>query len=299
PVSGWNTAALPEGASAFTAVAVSADKAAGRGRVRRVVSVRNDERSPTVLFTTPSLEVAWGETLPIRVVTVGQNGPVRLSVRRGADELVTEAVEADGVRTFDLDTRAFGVGQITLRAFLVSSEDVADEGEDSTRPAGVRSAPLSVEITPPAERAPSVSEDAALLWGPALRWADGRIDRFGNGLNSKSLRELKGPARTPFALSAVVEIEDAGLYRLAIRSNCGVTVEANGEPAPYVSEPSAASVAGKAWRSVPLWLAAGRHRLRLSGRSPAKNPIFDLRWGRRGSQTIDSATWRRTADEFE
>ncbi|MEM9701981.1 MAG: TIGR03790 family protein, partial [Planctomycetota bacterium] len=169
PVSGWNTAALPEGASVFTAVAVSADEAAGRGRVRRVVSVNNDEGSPTILFTTPSPEVVWGETLPIRVETVGQSGPVRLSIRRGAEELLTETVEADGVRTFELDTRTVGVGQITLRAFLVSSEAVAAEGEDSTRPAGVRSAPLSVEITPPAERAPSVSENAALLWGPALR----------------------------------------------------------------------------------------------------------------------------------
>ena len=79
-----------------------------------------------------------------------------------------------------------------------------------------------------------------------------------------------------------------------MRSNCGVRVSVGGEPAAWFRNATDAARAGEAWRSVPLWLAAGRHELTLTGRTPGSGTaVLDVLWGRRGQVAPSAKAWRR------
>ncbi|MFH5802955.1 hypothetical protein [Alienimonas sp. DA493] len=297
----WDTTKRPDGAHEFAAVAVAADAAQSRGRAVRGAVVRNGDRPGGPRLSADVTEAIWGEPL---TVAVEVRGDADQYVVRHGREVVGERVgtpdgddrtlnDVDGRRThfYRVDTRPLGLGPVTLRA------EITPDGEDGEPGPPVRSAPLTVTIVPPLQRGRSVAENETLLDGPKLRWAGGAPVVMSGGLPDGWLEKAKPPAGTAFTLSAVVTVREPGLYRLALRTNCDVSVAVGGEPAPAMTGPTEASAAGDAWRSVPVWLEWGRHAVVLTGRTPKRAPLLNVRWGRRGLQTPTAATWRRVAGD--
>ncbi len=295
----WDTADVPDGMHELTAVAVAADAAQSRGRAMRTVTVKNGGRKVVAAPASEVVERAagrwrtvWGDALPIGMSEIGE-GPYHGLVVHHGRELLEQAYALEihesgasigsGCR---IDTCPLGLGAVTLRAGAGGAK------EDPP----LWSRPVHMTIVPPPNRPATVAEEAALLDGPALRWEGGEPVPLPDGLPAGWLKKSGAPGDASFTLSAVVTAAEPGLHRLALRSNCGVTVMVDGEPAPFFSDPSDDAAKGAAWRSVPVWLEPGRHTLALAGRAPAKAaPVLEVRWGRRGLRTPTGATWRRVA----
>ncbi|QDT18171.1 hypothetical protein [Alienimonas californiensis] len=292
----WDTTDLPDGAHQFAAVAVAADPAQSRGRAVRGAFTRNAAERVILELAPGTTEATWGEPLSVPVVTRGDRHG-RAAFFHGSDELAelpgsqfsASGPEVARQTTAWLDTRPLGLGPVTLRA---EATPAGDDGEPGTP---VRAAPLHLTIVPPPNRVATVAEEVELLDGPALRWADGEPVPLANGLPAGWLAKAGAPAEANFTLTAVVTATETGLHCLALKTNCGVTIAVDGEPAPAMMEPSEASAAAKAWRCVPVWLEPGRHTFVLTGRTPEKGPVLDVQWGRRGLQTATAERWQRVA----
>ena len=294
----WDTTKLPDGSREVTAVAIAAGPAQSRGRATRAATVRNENL--TVGASAPDgsgvqrTEVVWGITLTAWASGSGFD-PGRsneLILRHGMSDIGqavgTYGLEADSTlgTEYRVDTRPLGLGPVSLRAVAV--RDGREVG---------RSAPLRFTVVPPPNRAATVAGDVPLADGPVLRWGEeGREEEqaLPDGLPGGWLDTAGVPGETGFTLSAV--LTGAGLHRLAIRSNCGVTVEVDGEPAPAMTEPTEASGAGRAWRCVPLWLEPGRHAVRLTGVTPASGAVLEVRSGTRALSAVTGGAWRHRAE---
>ena len=311
----WNTRRLPDGVHEVAVVATLAGPVEGRGRAVRSVRVRNAGRTVaaraegTVTLGGPP-RVVWGEPLRVRVAAEGfGDGPVRAELRRGDEVFAAAALAAVGrghAAALTVDTRPLGLGPVTLTPRVFAA---AGAGKTAAEAVG---AGVTVDIVPPADRPPSVPAGAKTAPGPRLTvggesrvLADGLPPGGFTSMTSKmkNTKSTPGgtdglPADMPFTLTAVVEAEESGLHRLAVRSNCGVRVAVGGAPAAWFRDATDAARAGGAWRSAPLWLAAGRHELTLSGRTPGGDgdgsgpAVLDVLWGRRGQVAPSGGAWR-------
>ena len=100
----------------------------------------------------------------------------------------------------------------------------------------------------------------------------------------------------PFALEGYFDAPEEGVYQFQVRGNVGPVVELDGrtirssKPAPRpANEAAAPAVAvqppGAMWTFLPVSLAKGLHRLRVTGIG-AKDSTLDIRFGGRGTQSI-------------
>ncbi|NNJ26116.1 hypothetical protein [Alienimonas chondri] len=302
PSFNWKTADLPDGTHTLSAVAVAANEVRGRGQGMRAATVRNAGRRFVVraaaIENGPERTVTWGEPLRLEAVA-NRFGPkeMRFSVLLGREEIgtgrltVVHGTDSPSRGEAIADTRSLGLGPVTLRAEITPVDEDGQPGDP------VRSAPIQITVVPTSNRAASVAGDVSLRDGPTLRWEGGETVPLPDGLPAGWLAKLSGENGTAFTLSAIVTATEPGLHRLALRSNCGMTVSVDGEPAPMMTGATLHSEAGEAWRSVPVWLAPGRHEITLSGRTPEGKPVLDLKWGRRGLLTPTGTLWQRLAEK--
>ena len=330
----WDTATARDGVAEVAVVAVAAGSAGFRGRAVRTVRVVNRGRRVDALLLRSGLndpagagagagagngngngdgalpEVTWGEPVRVRVTASGFGdaaGPVAGTVLHGTVPVGSAALgdAAAGTSSGEIavDSKPLGLGPVSLRTFAAAPTAAAGGGDDAGdevragAPASATGATVKVRVVAPADRPVSVGSAAELADGPALRWAGGSAELAG-GLPPGWLTAAGVPAGARFALTAVVTTEEAGLHRLAVASNCGVTVAAGPDPAPAMTGPTGASAAGASWRSVPLWLEPGRHRLTFLGETPAAGtePRLQVRWGRRGLAAPAPGEWRHEVD---
>ena len=99
-----------------------------------------------------------------------------------------------------------------------------------------------------------------------------------------------------FTLEGWFDAPEETVYQFQVRGNVGAVVEVDGRPL-QTSKPNlqpaneggalvaAAQPAGAAWSFLPISLAKGLHRLRVTGVA-AKSPTLDIRFGGRGAQSI-------------
>ena len=100
-----------------------------------------------------------------------------------------------------------------------------------------------------------------------------------------------------FTLEGYFDAPEETVYQFQVRGNVGPVVEVDGRPLrspkpdlPPWSEGSALVAAaqpagGAAWSFLPVSLAKGLHRLRVTGVG-VKGPTLDIRFGGRGTQSI-------------
>ena len=296
----WDTTAFPDGVREVTVVAVAADPAQSRGRATRAATVRNENLTVSAGAHDGAAEkvneAAWGEPLTVWASGSGFDlaGTDELVLRHGTERIGrirSELSHESGISReieYRVDTRPLGLGPVTLRAVVV--RDGREVG---------RSAPLRFTVVPPPNRAATVAGDVPLADGPVLRWGEEggeEVQALPDGLPGGWLGTAGVPGRTRFTLSAVLKATGAGLHRLAIRSNCGVSVAVDGEPAPAMTGPTAKSRAGRAWRSVPVWLEPGRHAVRLTGVTPASGAVLEVKSGTRGLSAVTGGAWRHRAE---
>ena len=147
-------------------------------------------------------------------------------------------------------------------------------------------------VAAPADRPASLPAGVRTSPGPRLS-VGGENRTLAGGLPRGWLKGEELPAGAAFTLTAAVRVTGAGLHRLAVRSNCGVRVAAGGEPAAWFRDATDATRAGEAWRSAPLWLAAGWHEVTLTGVTPdSRTAVLDVLWGRRGQAAPSAKAWR-------
>ena len=288
-----DAAALGEGVHEITAAATLAGPLQARGRATRAVRVGTTGRRAAARVD--GGETVWGEPLAVRVAAAGfgEAEEVTATLRHGREVVATGVLDAKagghaGVLT--VDTRPLGLGPVTLGVGVGAGGDGKGGEEEET--GAVRGAGVRVTVLAPPYRRATVRAGARTDPGPTLA--------FGGTAATADFPPKPGwlgaagvPADTPFTLTAVVKAETTGLERLAVRSNCGVRVAVGGEPAPAVTGETARSRAGAAWRSVPLWLAAGTHEVVLTGRTPAKGAaVLRLTTGRRGQAEPAAGAWR-------
>jgi hypothetical protein len=148
----------------------------------------------------------------------------------------------------------------------------------------------SAAVEPPAE---DLSEKGLLLTaehgGERVAVTDTRRKDW---LSAAGVRE--GQA---FTLEGYFAAPEETVYQFQIRGNVGPVVEVDGRAIqiPKADLPSAGEEAtpavviqppnGAAWSFLPVSLAKGLHRLRVTGVG-AKNPTLDIRFGHRGTQAI-------------
>ena len=331
----WDTTTTRDGVAEIAVAAVAAGPLGFRGRAVRTVRVANGGRRVDAALLRSGLndpgadgavpEVVWGDPVRLRVTAAGfgdATGPPTATVLHGTEPVASAPLTGAAVATgaagatgepgassgeIVVDSKPLGLGPVSLRTFVAAPAaapgDGAGEdgaGEKEVKPGAVSAATgptLKVRVIAPADRPVSVGSAAELADGPAVKWAGGSAE-LADGLSPDWLAAAGVPPAARFALTAVVTIEEAGLHRLAVRSNCGVRVAAGPEAAPAMTGPTAASSAGASWRSVPLWLEPGRHRLTLLGETPAAGtePRLEVRWGRRGLSAPAPGDWRHEVD---
>lgn len=261
----WYSAAVGDGHHELRVVAVAADPIATRGRLVLPVTVDNEGRRLDLRLVTGG-RIAWDKPI---VLEASLPGADRIDVYQSQRRLAT--IEADRGRV-EIDALSLGLGPVSLHAV----GKMAGESDKT-----VRSAPVAIEVVPPAPLPPVADPaDGGELSGGLLLTPFGRepvvvSDTRNHGWLSKAgvapneSFELCGYFRAP---------SDGELCQFQVRSDGWVTVRVDGR--------ELAAAAKDHWCLLPVVPAKGWHEFCVSGQAASRRPRLDIRFGFRGTYSV-------------
>ncbi len=265
---GLDTAALADGSHLLSLAATRGDALATRDRVECAVTVANRGDGGATL-SLPAKAV-FGRPISVEASCDGAASIDILHFGR-----TVARIEGPHGRT-EIDLETVGVGPIEL---------VAAAHRDGRE---TRSAPAMVDVELPL--LPSSSAPTGTV--PGLAIVAGSAPR-------KLVPETLDPAWIAsraqdggaFEITGLFDAPAIDLWQLQIKTNTEAVVEMDGV--------TIARVRGDAWRYAPARLAAGTHRLRITGHAPprAADARMDVRIGCAGTQHPSDARFRIPKNE--
>lgn len=264
-----DTERLADGYHELRVVAIERSDIETQGRLIGPVIVSNHARE-VQLDLEPEERVGRGEEVIVRIRAPGAAQVGLLHTLPGLPPFVAgeEAVVT-------LDTRRLGLGPCTLQAGAVYASEAGRI---------VRSPPRQVVIEPPPaiqslrEGEGSPKPGLLLLWGESGRAVIERADE------RPWLAECGVPPGTTYVLQGEFNAAEDGWWQLQVRHSAGVQIEVSGQ---RVYEAAAGDAVS--YQYVPLFLAPGRHRLRVMGQTD-ENARLELRLGAAGLR-VAASTW--------
>ena len=253
-----------DGAHTVSVVATRGDAVESRDRAEFPVKFGNTGRA-AVDVRVPG-RATWGKAVAVEASCAGATSIEILHLGRS----VAEIKGAKGQALVDPTTLG------CERAELVAVAHFAD---------GVaRSAPVAVEIDVPqikAARAPKDAVTRGLAFAAAKGPKVAVSDLFDPAWIAARAQDGK-----PFEITGFLDAAEAGLWQVQIATNTDATVEIDGVKLVRAKE--------SGWHYAPANLAQGTHRLRITGKAPAKasDARMDLRIGCAGTQHPGEARFR-------
>ena len=265
-------------------------------------------RAGAVTAKASAAKVAWGKPLSIEVACEGATGIDVMHLGR----VVGHVNGAKGAAA--VDSTAIGSEKAQLRAVAHFAASGAAAGGSSAVDAF--SAPIEVEVELPAIKAARAGKDAGargltIATTASTGAAKGAksapaaavivTDTFDPAWIASRVQDGK-----PFEITGWFDAPAADLWQVQIATNTGATVEIDGVKLVHAKSSalgsgaagSGAAGSGTAgsgtWHYAPANLAQGTHRLRITGKAPAKaaDARMDLRIGCAGTQHPTEARFR-------
>lgn len=209
--------------------------------------------------------IRWGGVLALDVEATGLPAGARIVVAQGTRGVALLAASG----RIQLAPHVFGRGPVTLQAFAITGP---------TSPPAVYSAPLELEIEP-APPLPKLADmdETKLRAGAALKLGDKpaaalTAATFDEGLRAATKDEA-------FQITGYLDIAEDGLYQFHLRHALQLELAVDDRPI-YKTDAKQPTL-----DYAPIALAAGRHKLTLTGKLTGP-PQLDVRFGLRGVQRL-------------
>ena len=289
-----------DGARTLGVVATRSDAVESRDRVEYAVKFANAARAATVGAKPNATKVAWGKPLSIEVACEGATGIDVMHLGR----VVGRVNGAKGAAA--IDSTAIGCEKAELRAVA----HLAGSGAGD-----VFGAPFVVEVELPAIKAATkaatrdarAAKDASAKGlaitanagsgaakgaksAPAATAAAVVTDTFDPAWIASRVQDGK-----PFEITGWFDAPAADLWQVQLATNTDATVEIDGVKLVQAKTGAPGTTGAPGiWRYAPANLAEGAHRLRITGKAPAKaaDARMDLRIGCAGTQHPTEARFR-------
>lgn len=264
-----DTTKLDDGEHELSVVSRATDAVAGCSRFQRTVRIANGARSLRIV-SAPGSSVAFGDKIKLELDCPGAKAIDVLHLGR----VVASLDQAKGVVM--IDTTKLGTGPVAL---LPVGRYFPDTGR-------VRGPRVEVMIDPPAaiagvKPAASGSAKKGLTLTVAGRSPVVVGDTFSGDWLAKALAQASQPSSAAskgseqtFVLEGDFVVERPDVYQIQIRGNTHARVEISGREVLTTRE--------EAWSYGVVQLAAGTHRLRVSGKAGG-DPRLDIRLGAQGT----------------
>jgi len=264
----FDSAQVPDGPHEFRLVAVVAEAVQTQGRAAWSAAVDNHGRTAR-LERDGAGDVPLGQTLKLKA-TASAAAAVEL---RCGERVLGRIEQAAG--EFSIDTRQLGLGQAKLQAvaWVADAQDPAAVSES-----------LLVRVTePPALESVPAPEGVAWSKGLAVVSADRPAKIAENTSSASWLQDLGARADEPVVLEGYVDVPQADLYQLQLRSPRQVEITLDQTMVCRSGEAS--------WKFIPVALQAGTHRVRvaITGNGP---PQIALRFGGPGACSVGARQFR-------
>ena len=297
-----------EGAHTLSVVATRSDAIESRDRVEYAVKFAHAARAGVVNAGAVSAgavsakasaaKVAWGKPLSIEVACEGATGIDVMHLGR----VVGHVNGAKGAAA--VDSTAIGSEKAQLRAVAHFAASGAAAG--GSRAIDAFSAPIEVQVELPAIKAARAGKDAGargltIATTASTGAAKGAksapaaavivTDTFDPAWIASRVQDGK-----PFEITGWFDAPAADLWQVQIATNTGATVEIDGVKLVHakLSALGSSAAGSGTWHYAPANLAQGTHRLRITGKAPAKaaDARMDLRIGCAGTQHPTEARFR-------
>jgi hypothetical protein len=156
----------------------------------------------------------------------------------------------------------------------------------------VRSAPMELTVPPP-DPLPALAEPVGLVAGLLLKPGEREAVVVDQTTKRTWLSDHGLKPGEQFRLTALFEADHEDLYQFQLRSNGAVELKIDDK---RLFQQAAIADGGAQWRFVPAALKAGFHRFELIG-TAAEKPTLEIRFGRRGTQSVDAGGFRHLPPE--
>lgn len=218
--------------------------------------------------------IRWGEVLALDVAATGLPAGAKIVVAQGTRGVALLAAPG----RIQLAPHLFGAGPVTLQAFAITGP---------AQPPAVLSAPLELEIEP-APPLPKLADldETKLRPGAALTIGDKPATALTTATFDEGLRAVAKDEA--FQLTAYFDVAEDGLYQFHLRHALQLELAVDDLPI-YKSDAKQPTL-----DYAPIALAAGRHKLTLTGKLTGP-PQLDIRFGLRGVQRLKPSTLKHTA----
>lgn len=203
----------------------------------------------------------------IQIAVSGMDSVSNLILVQGT-RVVAQYGKALSVQT-PISARNVGFGPVTLQALAISKDGPT---------ASILSAPLELEIEPnePLPKVPFTGTEK-LAAGAALKIGDKPATVLNAVGFEEALRTAGAMPGDTFRIEGFFQVEETGHYQFHLRHGMQLLLKIDDHPV-YEADGEQPTL-----DYVPLALAAGRHKLELTG-TTAADPRFDIRFGLRGVQ---------------
>jgi len=283
-----DTTTFSDGYYALRLVAVASNAVRTRGFLEIPVTVRN--KGVALAVTAPEhKQVTWGEPLRLSAALPGARAIRFMHNARTLATIEGERGEAE------IDTRRLGLGPVRILPvahlppqakvkpsdFAKASRHAALSGDSVMVGRQIVAAPVAVDVVappplPPPADVPPANErvtglSLSIAGGDPIRIQD---SRRGDWLAKAGLK--KGQA---FTLEGYTVATEDGLFQFQVRTGGEVRIVVSGQTLDPI-EPGR-------WVFLPVHLARGTHRVRVTG-TFAGRPQLDLHVGLRGTRPIGS-----------
>lgn len=267
----WNTREHGDGTHDVVVLARGNDSVLTTGRWQRSVVIGNGQRTLKVSPTDLPAEQSWSEPLTFKVSAPGAKS---VDFQHHG---VTVAQVAGEEGTVSIDPRTLGPGSVSLTPIARFENDVT-----------VRGSAIRINVVPPSLLpALTLPTGKTLADGWHLRVGDGSpvvIQKAdGNWLGMAGVtKEARG------VIDAWFDATDNGVCQFQIQGSVEVTsLKIDDQPQTWPKK--------SPWWFVPVPLAKGWHRLTLEF-TGAESPTLDVRFGDRGTQSLDGTRFRHIAE---
>lgn len=265
----WDTSAEADGYHQLRVVAIAAGALETQGRAMVNVQVDNKQSSAQV-STVPADKVRWDETLTVRAKAAGMKQIYIVHNGRPLGMISGEEGEVA------VNPRTLGLGPIELHALAIGSGGLQER---------VAATPVAISIEPPRALPALKDPPASLAPGIALKLANDKIVTVQETRDVAWLEFAGVNQNQNFTAQAFFDVPGTDVYQFQLWHYGQLKLVVDGFS---VYDGQQGNFQQK---FVPLALAAGRHRLTLTGRT-ASDVKLRILFGGPGAVSLSGKTFR-------
>lgn len=265
----WDSTTDCDGYHELRVVAIAAGPIETQGRAIVPVLVDNAQKK-AVLATRPNGSIRWGESLQVAAQSAGAK---QIHILQNGRLLGTIEGERGAVK---IDPRMLGLGPTQVQAIAVTGTSSRDR---------VIPPPVAIEVQPAAALPAVPGSTRDMLPGMMLRLANDRVVPVQDTTEQTWLSSAGVGSEQPFVFQGFFDVPTEEVYQFQIWNYGELELQVDGTPI-------FRSKNGKyEQKFAPVNLAAGMHRLTVSGRT-AKTVHLRILFGGPGAAPLEGQRFR-------